>query len=112
MRQPSQTRVTLLMPMQSAQKASVQSAAAVTVMAATAASAMVNVLNAQSAATMQTHLCRKLPPQCKPPTVVKAISQSPTAALPKAQARLWLKLHSQCLHRPLNRPSPRHLQRL
>jgi hypothetical protein len=86
---PTCLRVLMLLPhqrwltqMQLARTASAASVAAVTVMAVTDVSAMANaviVLNVQSAATMQRHphRLRQLP------TVVRAILQSPTAALHK-----------------------------
>ena len=74
-------------------KANAPSAAAVTVMAATAVSAMVNVVSVQSAlnaATMWIPLQRKHPH--KPLTVVKAILPLPTAAPLKAPVLTTSKL--------------------
>lgn len=100
--------------MRPTQKASAPSAAAVTVMAATAVSAMANAVIVQSAIAMLTdphhkwqrkHLHKRL-------TVVKAILQLPTAAPPKVllspQPRLWQTLPCPpChhLHQPLHKPA-------
>ena len=79
--------------MQPTKKANAPSAVAVTVMVATAANAMANVVIAQSA---QSAAMTRMPPQRKhlrkPLTVVKAILPLRMAAPPKAQALTTVKM--------------------
>ena len=100
--------------MHRAKKVNAPSAAAVTVMAATAVSAMANAVIVQSAIAMLTHPRHKWQRKHlhKRLIVVKAILQLPTAAPPKVllspQLHLWLTLlcpRCHHPHQPLHKPA-------